>query len=414
MDVPRLYLISQSFSQPVVENIAEEVARQLKNIAIDQLIHRDQRVAITAGSRGIKNIAEILSVVVTEFKHLGARPFIVPAMGSHGGGTAEGQTEVLNSLGINEATVGAPVISDTEVVKLGRTEKGATVYMDKNAFDADAIFVINRVKPHTKFKANIESGLMKMIAIGLGKQKGCTELHSFGLYPELVHAARMALEKAPIIAGLGIVENASKQTAKITAVRKEKMEEEDAELLILAKDLMPALPAEHIDLLIVEEMGKNISGSGIDVNVIGRVTKPVPSEEKPQIDNIVALDLSDASHGNALGMGLADVITRRFADKIDFQATYANVIAAGSLGRGKMPVVRENDRAAINVILNSLPGKNEQDAKIVFIKNTMELTKLLVSQALLKELEAKPGIKVLTELTLEFDDKGNLMNKGWW
>jgi hypothetical protein len=414
MDVPRLYLISQSFSQPVVKNIEEEVVQQLKKIKIDQLIHQDQKVAITAGSRGIKNIAEILKVVVKEFKDLGTKPFIVPAMGSHGGGTPEGQAEVLNSLGINEDTVGAPIISDTEVVELGRTEKGAAVYMDKNAYNADAIFVINRVKPHTKFKARIESGLMKMIAIGLGKQKGCTELHSFGLYPEIVYAARIALEKAPIIAGLGIVENALKQTAKITAVRKEKMEEVDAELLVLAKNLMPSLPAEHIDLLIVEEMGKNISGSGIDVNVIGRVTKPIPSEEKPRVDNIVALDLSDASHGNALGMGLADVITRRFADKIDFKATYANVIAAGSLGRGKMPIVQENDRDAINVILNGLPGKNVQDAKIVFIKNTMELTKLLVSQALLEEIASKPGIKILDEVALEFDDEGNLVRKGWW
>ncbi|SFR00874.1 protein of unknown function [Desulfoscipio geothermicus DSM 3669] len=414
MDVPGLYLIYQSFSQPVVKNIEEEVVQQLKKIEIDQLIHKDQKVAITAGSRGIKNIAKILKVVVKEFKDLGAKPFIVPAMGSHGGGTAEGQTEVLDSLGINEEAVGAPIISDTEVVELGRTEKGAAVYMDKNAFNADAIFVINRVKPHTKFKARIESGLMKMIAIGLGKQKGCTELHSFGLYPEIVYAARIALEKAPIKAGLGIVENALKQTAKIAAVRKEKMEEVDAELLVLAKDLMPSLPAEHIDLLIVDEMGKNISGSGIDVNVIGRVTSPASSEEKPRVENIVALDLSDASHGNALGMGLADVITRRFADKINFQATYANVIAAGSLSRGKMPLVMENDLDAITVGLNAVQGKNLRDIKIMFINNTMQLSKLMVSQALLNNLPKNKDFKILDEVNLEFDNQGNLIRKGWW
>lgn len=411
MELPRLYLISQSFTQPAVQNVEAEVVQQLKKIKIDQLIHPGQKVAITAGSRGIKNIAGILRVIVKEFKNLGATPFIVAAMGSHGGGTSEGQAEVLDSLGINEKTVGAPVICDTEVVQLGRTEKGAAVYMDKNAYYADAIFVVNRIKPHTKFKAAVESGLMKMIAIGLGKQKGCTELHSFGLYPEIVNAARIALEKAPIIAGLGIVENASKQTAQITAVRRNNIEKVDAELLILARDLMPSLPADHIDLLIVEEIGKNISGSGMDVNVIGRVTKPIPSEEKPQVDNIVALDLSDASHGNALGMGLADVITRRFVDKIDFKATYANVIAAGSLSRGKMPVVQENDRDAIKTALNSISAKNVQDAEIMLIKNTMELTKLIVSQALLEEMESKPFINILGEIALEFDDDGNLVKK---
>jgi len=414
MNIPKLRLVTQSFSQPVVENIEEEIINQLKNIKINEIINQGDRVAITAGSRGIKNIDKIIAVIVKQFKELGAKPFIVPAMGSHGGGTAEGQAGVLDSLGINEETVGAPVLSSMEVVDLGRTEEGAAVYMDKNAFNADAIFVVNRIKPHTKFKARIESGLMKMIAIGLGKQKGCTELHSFGLYPAIVHAARVSLAKAPIKAGLGIVENSSKQIAKIVATRKEEIEKVDAELLTLAKDLMPSLPVDNIDLLIVEEMGKNISGSGIDVNVIGRVTSPYPSEEKPRIEKMVALDLTDASHGNALGMGLVDVITRRFADKIDFKATYKNLIIAGSLEKGKMPVVQENDRDAITVALDSLQKTKSQDAKIVFIKNTNELTKIMVSSSLINDLPKNESLKVLEEVVLEFDDHGNLVKKGWW
>jgi len=337
--LPKFYNVRQIFSQEAISDVEDELNKSLNMVRCENLFVPGERVAIAVGSRGIANIGKIVAALVKRLKGIGTDPFIVPAMGSHGGATAHGQVEVLRSLGVTEEYVGAPIISDMDVVELGKTPNGATVYMDKHAWSADAIVVVNRVKPHTRFRADNESGLMKMVAVGLGKHKGCSQMHAYGLFPTVVEAARLALRTAPIRLGIGIVENAYEKTAKIAAVLKDEFEAVDAELLKLAKSLMPSLLAKDIDLLVVGEIGKNISGTGMDVNIIGRVTQPVMNElETPRIKRIAVLDLTEATHGNALGMGLADVITRRLADKINFPATYANALAAGALDRAKMPL----------------------------------------------------------------------------
>lgn len=414
MNSNSLYIISQEISQPTVKDIEKEIIYQLNLNQVNKVIKKGDRVAITAGSRGISNIVDILKILVEQLKLMGTNPFIVAAMGSHGGATAQGQLDILSDLGINEDSVKAPIISSMEVVELGFTQEGARVFIDKTAYESDAIIVVNRIKSHTKFRGENESGLIKMISIGLGKEKGCTEMHAFGLYPVIVNSARIALKKAPIKFGLGIIENANKDIAKIMIVDNENMEKEDAKMLKMAKKLMPSLPADEIDLMIVEEMGKNISGPGMDVNIIGRMNSIFMSDEKPRIKRIVALDLHPLSHGNAIGMALADIITRRFRDKIDFKATYANALAAGAFDKVKMPIVLESDRDAINAAYKSISGNALKEPKVLLIKNTIELNKMLVTQSLLNSIEADKRCTIIGKTSIEFDDGGYLIKKGWW
>lgn len=413
MDFPLFYRVKQNLECPVINDVEGAVRAALSSLRLSERIRPGARVAITAGSRGIANIPLILKTVVQVIREAGGEPFLVPAMGSHGGATAEGQLAILASLGITEASVGAPIHSSMEVVEIGRTEKGVPVYFDKNAWSADAVFVVNRVKPHTGFRAANESGLVKMIAVGLGKEKGCTAMHKHGLAETIPAAARVALKAAPIIGALGIVENSREETAEIRAARPEEIFEVDAELLSRAKEYLPRLPFDDLDLLIVDEMGKNISGTGMDVNVIGRMYKlGEPEPERPRIKRIAVLDLTEASHGNALGMGLADITTKRFLSKVDLTATYANVIAAGVLERGRMPVSAENDREAIRIALASLPGTPAEEARVVRIKNTLELEELEVSEALRPEVEANSRLQILAgPEPLPFDDAGNLIGR---
>jgi Lactate racemase N-terminal domain len=415
MRVSNVARIQQEFARERISDIASHVMRVLNDAGMEHVFTKGERIAVAVGSRGIANIADIVRTVIGKLKEQGVQPFIVPAMGSHGGATAEGQVAVLDSLGVTEARCGVPIVSSMEAVEVGKTENGATVFIDKNASEADGIVVINRVKPHTKLKADNESGLMKMVAAGLGKQKGCSQLHSFGLYPSMVQAARIMLAKAPIRLGIGILENAYDQTAKIVAVRNEDFETADAELLKLAKQLMPTFPIPAFDVLVVKEMGKNISGTGMDVNIIGRVSVPIMNDQDtPQITRIVAMNLTEASHGNALGIGLVDVIPRHLADQIDFSATYANVISAGVLDRGKLPVVVDNDHTAINVALKSLENVDPSHAKIIFIKNTLDLSSMMVSQSVCEAIRHLPGIRVLQEdVELHFNSEGNIP-EAWW
>ncbi|ATW23481.1 lactate racemase domain-containing protein [Candidatus Formimonas warabiya] len=413
MKFPFFYAVQKLFRQKQISDVVGELDQALQQVEFKSMFTPGERIAITVGSRGIDNLSLIINTLVSRLKLIGALPFIVPAMGSHGGATPEGQLEVLESLGISPETVGAPIISDMAVVDLGKTDNGAIVYMDKNAFEADGIVVVNRIKPHTRFKAENESGLMKMIAVGLGKHKGCIEMHNYGLYPTIVKAARVALAKAPIRLGIGIVENAYDRTARIVAIANQNFESTDACLLKKAKSLMPSLPVDDIDLLVVKEMGKNISGTGMDVNILGRVTSPLLNDvDTPRIKRIVALDLTDASHGNALGMGLADIVPRRLANKINFNATYANVVSAGVLDRGKLPVVLESDKDAIEVALKSIERLDYQKARIVIIRSTLELGNLIVSEEIYRDITNLSDV-CLSEnrFDLAFDADGNLSNK---
>lgn len=414
MKLPEMVKIRQKFNTSRIEDIPAEVRKQLKAINIENMVKPGMRIAVTAGSRGIANIALIIKTVCDALKEHGAKPFIVPAMGSHGGATAEGQVKVLAKLGITESTMEVPIISSMEVVEVGRTENGAPVFMDKNAFNADGIAVVNRVKPHTDFSGEIQSGMMKMMAVGLGKHAGCSTMHAYGLAKTIPAAARVDLQKAPIMFGLGIVENSKDETYKIKAVLPAELEEQDKIMLRESMSLVPQLPVDDIDLLVVGKMGKMISGTGMDTKVIGRIRVEGEKEaERPRIRRLVVLDLDDNSYGNALGVGLADITTRRLFDKIDFKATYANVIPTTYLERGKIPIIMDNDEEAVKTALSTIGRLDSAEARVIIIKNTLHLEEMFVSTKVLHEIRERADIEVIGEVRpISFDSLGCL-NMDW-
>jgi hypothetical protein len=416
MLLPKMYRIRQTFERPEVKDVAVTVKSELTKLALERNIKPGQRVAITAGSRGISNIGEILKATVDFLRSLGARPFVFPAMGSHGGATAEGQVALLAHYHMTEEFLGAPILSSMEVVEIGRTEDDVPVYIDKLAWEADHIVVVNRIKPHTKFKAPIESGLMKMMAIGMGKQKGADYYHKAALhytfFKIIVDAGRIVLKRAPILCGLGTIENGYDETAKIVALRPEEIEIEEKGLLTEAKRMMPRLPFNEIDLLIVDEIGKDISGVGIDPNVTGRNRDllgvfPHPTNAK----RIFARDLTEQSNGNANGIGLVDITTRRLVDKIDYRATYMNAITGISLEKAAIPMHFESDREAIEVALGSIGLTPPEESRIVRIKNTLHLDEVEVSEIYGKEVRQRPDLEILEGPNpMIFDQDGKLNN----
>ncbi|MBO8163602.1 MAG: DUF2088 domain-containing protein [Brevibacillus sp.] len=415
MRFPKMIKIRQRFAGPVVDDIDQTVAEQLQAVGLAERIKPGMRVAITAGSRGIANINRIIRAAVAELKRMGAEPFIVPTMGSHGGATADGQVEVLESLGITEAFCGAPIHSSMEVVQIGETAGGMPVHIDKNAWEADGILLMGRVKVHTDFKSpiGIESGLMKMAAIGLGKHKQALLIHSQGVHgirDIMPQVAQVVLEKANILCGVAIIENAFEQTARIEAVPTRLIPERERELLRESAALMPKLPVEEIDVLHVGEIGKNYSGTGMDTNIIGRIRiLGVEEPRSPRIKYIIASDLSEESHGNALGIGLADLTTQRLFDKIDFKSMNENVITSTFLHRAAIPIVLPNDREALAAALRANWGVEPEQARIVRIPNTLHLEYLYVSEALLTEVAALSHVEVLGEPEeLLFDEHGYL------
>ena len=414
MNFPKMVGARQKFHAPLLEDVEGEIRRQIAGSRIGERIKPGDEVAVTAGSRGIANIPVILRTVVNEIRKLGAVPFIVPSMGSHGGGTPEGQVEVLAGYGIREASVGAPIRSSMEVVQVGEVEGDIPVLMDRIAYGADAIVVVNRVKPHTSFRGPVESGLMKMMTIGLGKHEGATLAHSFGsegLSRMIPAWGRVILREIPIALGIAVVENAYEQTAKIVAVAPEDFERSDMELLQEAGSLMPSIPFDRIDVLIVEEIGKNISGTGMDTNIIGRIMiKGVPDPERPDVTFLVALDLTEESHGNAMGIGLADVVPQRLVDKVNRDALYANVFTSTFLNRAKIPVTMPTDREAIGIALEVLRSVPPESAKVVRIKNTLELERIQLSEALLEEAQAIKHLEIVGALEeMQFDGEGRLL-----
>ena len=359
------------------------------------------RIAVAVGSRGIANLAPIVRAVVRELTDRGARPFIVPAMGSHGGATAEGQREVLAGYGIIEAGIGAPVVSSLDVVELTVAPDGTRVYMARDAWGSDGVLLVNRVKPHTDFHGPHESGLLKMAVIGLGKRTQALEIHSHGvagLRERILPAARVVLGTGKILGGLGIVENAREETEILRLVPGEDLVRADRELLERARGLQPGLPVEDLDVLLVDEMGKDVSGVGMDSGVIGRIRVRGQEEpDRPRISSIAVFDLTEASHGNALGVGLADVVTRRLRDKVDLGATLENVVTSGFLERGKIPLAAETDRAAVEIALRGASVRDLSRARILRIQNTLRLEELWASDALLAELAGREGVEITGE-----------------
>jgi hypothetical protein len=417
--LPRMARVRQRFDAPSLADVEGAVAAELG--CLEGKVTPGMRVGITAGSRGIANVAPIVRAVGAAVRRLGGSPFVIPAMGSHGGATAEGQTEVLAGYGITPETVDMPIESSMEVREIGRLgtpdDPGPAVYMSVTALEADGLIICNRVKAHTDFRGAIESGLAKITAIGLGKHQGAKTIHSYGTRG-LAHwmplAAQLMVRTGRTLCGLAVLENAADETAKVVAVPPEAIgTEREAELLQTAKDLMASLPFDTIDVLIVDEMGKNISGTGMDTNIIGRMMiRGVPEFQRPDVRIITVLDLTEESHGNGAGIGLADVLTTRAAGKLDLRATYINGLTSGIGGvqRVRMPMLLPSDVDAICAGVLCCGRGDPANARVVRIKNTLELTELSVSESLLDEVRAHPRLELLTAPEpLRFDADGNLL-----
>jgi hypothetical protein len=340
-------------------------------------------------------------------------------MGSHGGGTAEGQRQILDSLNITEESVGAPIVSSMDVKEIGTSAFGFPVFVDAQAVEADGIVAVNRIKPHTEFEGPIESGLMKMLAIGMGKHRGCLQVHRqtvrHGYRDVIPEIAGMILNKLPVLFGVGIVENIYDETSIIKAIPAARFYDEEKVLLIEAKRLMARLPFDEADVLILDEMGKNISGTGMDTNVIGRIMFIGEREpESPRISRIVVLDLTEESHGNAVGVGLADFTTRRLADRLDPAATAVNAITAMTPEKGRLPIVLDTDQAAVDAALETIGAVRSAEARLVHIKNTLEIGELDVSQAYMEMVKDRADLQIVEDLgPLAFDSSGRLVAKTW-
>jgi hypothetical protein len=408
--LPTMLRLRQTFARPRLTDIPGSVARSLQAAGLP--IKRGDTVAVGAGSRGIANVDVIVGATVRWLRDLGARPFVFPAMGSHGGGTAEGQLSVLEHYGITEATMGCPVRATMDVTQVGEA-LGLPVWLDRYAAEADWIGLVNRIKPHTDFKGSIESGLFKMMTIGLGKWKGAVQYHranvSHGYETVITAVGREMLTKARIGFGVGIVENGYDETAQVEAFGARELEAGERRLLKSAREWMARLPFSPIDVLIVEQIGKNISGSGMDTNVIGRPTNPFePFPADPKILWIVALDITEESYGNATGLGNADFTTRRLVDKIDMKATLINCITACAPWGARIPATYETDREAIETALDCIGLTPPERARVVRIKNTLVLGELEVSEAFAAEVARRSDLTILGEAPLRFDATGRL------
>ena len=410
--LPKMLRIRQNFPRPRVADIPKAVAATLGAAGLG--IRRGDTIAVGAGSRGIANIATIVGATVRYLRDLGAKPFVFPAMGSHGGGTPEGQLAVLERYGITEATMGCPIRATMDVVPVGEA-LGLPVWLDRYASEADWIGLVNRVKPHTDFKGAIESGLFKMMTIGLGKYAGAIQYHRANIHhgyeTVITSVGREMLARARIAFGIGVVENGYDETALIEAFAAGDLEAGERRLLKQAREWMARLPFSPIDVLVVEEMGKNISGSGMDSNVIGRSSNPhEPFPADPKILWIAALDLTDESYGNATGIGNADFTTRRLVDKIDMKPTLINCITACAPNGAKIPATFETDREAIETALSCIGLTPPEKARVIRIRNTLLLGELEVSEAFLPEVARRPDLTKLTEpAPLAVDAAGRLL-----
>ncbi len=412
MTLPKMYRVKQKLFSERIADVPAAVRSALGRVQLP--IKRGDSVAVTAGSRGIANIARIIRATVDHLKELGAKPFVFPAMGSHGGGTPEGQLEILEHYGITEASMGCPLRASMEVVQLGEV-LGLPVWLDKHAAEADWIGVVNRIKPHTDFKGEIESGLFKMMAIGCGKHKGAIQYHrafvNHGFENVITRVGREVLAKARIGFGLGLVENGHDETAAIEAFNAADLEAGERRLLKDARKWLARLPFSEIDVLVVEEMGKNISGAGMDTNIIARTSHPREKFPKdPQIIRIVALDLTDDSGGNATGIGNADFTTKRLAGRVDWKKTAINTITSSAPNAAMLPLTMDTDRQAIESALSCIGLTTPENARLIRIKNTLVLGEIECSEAFLPEIRKSPNLEVVGEAyTLPFDAAGKII-----
>ena len=408
MDFPSFYRIQQRFDVTSIDDVAGAVRGEFAKFDPADKIRPGQSVAVGVGSRGTHDLKVLVKATVECLKAMQLKPYIIPAMGSHGGGIGEGQAQILTELGITEDTVAAPVVSNMDVVSLGRVESGAEVFFAKDAFAADHLVVINRVKPHTAFRAEVESGLCKILAVGCGRQKGAENMHKYDLAQTIVPAARRIIQKTSVLCGLAVTENALGGTHSLKLAKPEEFADLDREFLKTAWTLLPKLPIDDLDILLVDEMGKNVSGAGMDPNVIG-FWRREGGPRKPDYRILVVLDLTPHSHGNATGIGMADLTTRRVIDQIDWEATYLNAFTSGVLRSARMPIPVENDRLAVETALTRSP--DPAGVRMVRIVNTGELETFWASEAVLPELRDREKVAVDdTPLDLRFKDEGRLLS----
>jgi hypothetical protein len=407
MPIPQLVRVKQRFDRKRLADAPGAVTAGLQGLGLERTLKPGARVAITAGSRGIENLTGMTKAAVDWVRSVGWQPFIVPAMGSHGGATDEGQKQLLADLGISEASMGCPVVSSVQVEEIGRTPSGHPVFFSKDALQADGVIAINRVKLHTIFRGDVESGLCKILAVGLGKHRGAQQIHRVGTQPFLVETARVILAKAPILAGVAVLENSLDETMEIHVVPREGFEATDVALLRRCWQILPRVPFDPLDALIVDEMGKNISGTGMDTNIIGiggRVGGKM-SMGTPAVSTIVILGLTPETHGNANGIGMADLTTRRVVDAIDYKSTYTNVLTTRLWAAGRLPVILEHDREAVEVAVGQTPL---EELRLVRIKDTLHLEELDVSEALLPEAR-KLNLEIVgTPRPVAFDAAGRI------
>ncbi|MCK5418833.1 MAG: DUF2088 domain-containing protein [Desulfobacterales bacterium] len=407
MEFPSFYRIRQRFDDTSLKDVAQAVRAEFANFKPGPKIRAGQRVAVGVGSRGTHDLKILVVTVVECLRAMQLEPYIIPAMGSHGGATAEGQAQVLAELDITEGSVKAPIISNMEVVSLGQIESGAEVFFAKDALVADHLVVINRVKPHTVFRSEVESGLCKILAVGCGRQKGAENMHKYDLGETIIPAARLIMQKTSVLCGLAVTENAFGGTHSIKLAGPQEFVKVDREFLKIAWTLLPKLPMDDLDILLVDEMGKNVSGAGMDPNVIG-FWRREGGARKPDFRILIVLDLTPHSHGNAIGIGMADLTTRRMIDQIDWNATYMNVFTSGVLRSARMPIPLENDRTAVETALARVPVPAK--ARMVRIVNTGELVTFWASEAILPELRANTNLTMDNQpLKLRFNQAGRLI-----
>ncbi len=410
--IPRLVKVRQTFERPRVADAAGELVRRFRESGALEKVKPGHRIGITAGSRGITSLPLMLKTLASEIRLAGGEPFLFPAMGSHGGATAKGQREMLAGMGITEEYVGAPIRATMETVEIGTSGNGFPVHLDKYAHEADGIVVINRVKPHVAFRGKCESGLMKMIVIGMGKQKGadiCHELGFGGMAENILSMGAVTLAKKNILCGVAIIENAYHETARLEVLRGAEIPDREPALLEEAWRLYPRIYFDRLDVLVIDEIGKDISGTGFDTNVVGRYHTPYVSGG-PTITKVAVLDITDRSHGNANGLGILDFTTRRAFDKFSFEHTYPNALTSTVPMSVKIPMVLKNDRQAIQAAIKTCNILDKKSVRMARIKNTVALDEIAVSENLLPEVEAGRFLEANGQpQELVFDGQGNLI-----
>lgn len=416
MKLSRLYQVKQNFPDRRIHDIPGEIAKQLKASPFASRVKPGGSVAIGVGSRGINNIAAIARAVVDYYKSNGLKPHIFPAMGSHGAATAEGQADVLAHYGITQATMGCPIVSSLDVVPLGRTPEGIDAFMDRTAYESDGVMLLGRVKWHTDFMGKIESGLFKMMAIGLGKFAGAQRYHTYayklGLENVIRSVGRQVLGSGKILGGLAILEDANHNTAQLTPVMVEEMERKEEDLLALVKSWMGRVPVPEVDVLIIDEIGKNISGAGMDTKVVNRGVQGQynPWPDTPKIERIFIRDITPVSYGNAVGFGMADVISDRLYNKINWVPTRINALTASTPSAIRTPMHYPTDRECLERVWPTVGKFDSKDVTLAWIRNTMDLTPLMLSENLLSAIQNNPLLEIVgPPRDIEFDADGSLV-----